>query len=304
MSTYSSAYPKEIYNFLGEFHSKKARNYDFYVVNEVDTLELFLDEYGEIYIQSVDGYFEMKVDKDLSFSNYIGECDDVGCAGLADVYGEIKIKRVNGKIKAQIFINMSIFRDTSEDIDCDEINCDELDFSDFYQEWEEKFVYEFTGSIQSSTPEFIVTSKDKGFNKIINSCEKVLDGKAYKLCPKLGTFKFTKSVDQEKIKNALNFLDTRKAKLFSREKMVEFLESKINVLLEEMRLFNSSELTNKEMQSMYITYKSIIKRSKLIPAQKIYIDISKDWNTKSQKISVVFFNTKNKVFNHLSFFTN
>ena len=206
-SAFAGTLPTKIYDALGNYDSKHAQHSDSYVANELSNFNVIITPGGEAIVHFEEWDLEIELDKNMSFTmSDVTECDDQGCSGVSDIYGEITFKKINGKLVPHALITMSFYRDLSDDVDCDVVDCDHMDYEDYWKEWDEAFEYKYFGAIPGQMPAFKPAKISTRAQEIMTKCNKLTSSRDFK-CTEMQKFVFDNEITPKGVEDLINFLD-------------------------------------------------------------------------------------------------
>jgi hypothetical protein len=294
ISTYAAEYPQALYSALGEYSSKEAASHDDYLVNDIQDLSISLSPNGEIYLYISEYDEEIEVNSDMSFDTQLSECDDHGCAGIEYFSGKITFSEVNGVSVPSISVTAELYEDTSEDVDCDVVDCDNMDYSDFFRNWSVDLTYKFEGVVSDSRPNFISTNLNSELDSALKNCSTVLGRTLNSRCPKISAFKLQADLDESLREEVLEFLVWGELTIMDKDDAYEYMNLKLDVLLKDLKIFNS--LSKEELEILENSFNTVKSALKNASAKKVYLKQENSrWSNDHGLTFVVFDDVTNEV---------
>lgn len=200
--------PQRIYEVLGSYESESAMNSDSYYAQDLSQFKLLVTPESEAMVHFEDWDIEIKLDKELEFyQSDISECQDPSCGGVSDIEGKISFKNIDGKEIPVATVTMHFYQDTSEDVDCDEVDCDNLEYEDYWKEWSETYEFKFTGSFDGQLPSFKPVALDSDYATVINECKELAEN-GFVHCVEAQQFSFVEEVNEANLIKLQDFLYT------------------------------------------------------------------------------------------------
>lgn len=286
--------PDRIMELVGNYHSEKAHASDEYLESDHADFEIIINPNHDAIVHFPEWDHEFELEKDLTFGDSdVTECDDVGCSGVSEIIGEIKFVTVNGKEVPQAKVTLYFYADIIEDIDCDVVNCDDMDYEDFYKEWDKTFTYTFKGSNGSQLPTFKPVNVSKRWLNNMGACLKLVKQNSIK-CSKISQYNFNKEIDLEEVKKLNQFLGTSFKKMVSKKEAVALMESHFTHELLLAKTFDYQD-DQEQFKKIKANFDQLINMMKYSRGDMIFMSLGygSSWGA-ADRIEFLFVNEKLK----------
>lgn len=247
-----------IFEVIGNYESETAATADSYMANELSSFNVLITPDSEAIIHFEDWDLELKLSKHLTFNEHdITECDDPGCSGVSEIDGEILFKQVDGKEIPYAKITMYFYADMSEEVDCDVVNCDDMDYSDYWREWEESYEYEFKGAFPGQLPAFRPATLNAEITANLEECKKVIKGTFIK-CVNASNYKFEQEINAESLKKLNDYLGTSFKTELNKGDALQLLGTQLHNLLLQTKFYTFNGIETLEYKALETNLNKLI----------------------------------------------
>lgn len=243
--------PGNVLNALGRYESSSIQNSDYYGADELATFEVSITPSLQAIVYFPEWDLEIELGNNLSFGQSdINECEDPGCSGLAELEGKISFKSVNGVETPFAKVTMYFYADISEDIDCDEVDCDNLSHDDTWKEWEETYEFEFMGTFPDQLPAFkpVTTTTELATN--LEDCNKLVL-KKFVRCARAQQYEFVKEFNEENLSKLKKHLGVYYSQQIGKETLLALVESHYNNQLLQAKIFATQGQNSNELEQAH-----------------------------------------------------
>lgn len=274
-SLFASELSPRVYEVLGSYDSQEARNSDSYIAHDLSSFNILITPDYRSIVHFDEWDIEMKLDKDLNFyQSDISECEDPGCSGVGEIEGKIFFKQLNGKDVPYAKVTMYFYADTSEDVDCDVVNCDDLDYDDYFKTWEETFEFNFSGSFDGQVPTFNPAPIDSELAKNLYECTS-LTGGTFIRCASATSYQFKTDIDAAELKKLSDFAGVTLKQTVAKEVAVAVLRSQVQNALLQTKVYTFNSVETEAYKALEKNLNELVAIMEKTAADTVYTNMSR-----------------------------
>ena len=254
ISFYSFANISQKANRIIGHYKITTSNYDVLVK---DHTELYITiEDDELVLRDEQAkYDDVFIDEKLKFEEQVSECHDSECAGIYFIKGQVNFVKGENSYVPELVVTYDFYRDLGSR----------------FEQWSKTYSYKFLGATDDIKPDFISTSLDKGLERSIRICSRIVKGKNVN-CASIDKYEFPKGVNENSVRSLNDYLSDDR--IFKRTISVTELRKILRMNAESqtlrVKLFGNN-LTDKKVAQIKRSLIILGNNIASLDATKIYI---------------------------------